>query len=172
MHKNEYDVIVLYAASGSGELLRACFSQKKDQDTIIFVRHRSRPAYYWYEALSTKYLQTGEAGPGQNSYLDHGGVYVDDVVVDDYDELLWRLRALYGLKNFIGARIVALGGPWGKYSPEAPQVARDKFRLNIIEVSYDEITARIKAARCKTVMPSPLLIAGHKNICRCQIRLL
>jgi len=146
VHKRDYDVIVVYAASGSGELLSACFAPKKDKDTIIFVRHRSGPAYYWYEALSTKYLHTDEAGSRQNSYLDHGGVYVDDVVVDDYAELLWRLRALYGLKNFIGTRVVALGGPWGKYSPEAPQVAREEFRLNIIDVSYDEIAARIERA--------------------------
>jgi L-fucose isomerase-like protein len=146
IHNNHYDVIVIYAATGSGELLRACFAQTKDKDTIIFVRHRSGPAYYWYEALSTKYLQTDQTASGQNSYLDHGGVHVDDVVVDDYAGLLWRLRALYGLKNFIGARIVALGGPWGKYSPEAPQVARDKYWLNIIDISYDEIAARIKRA--------------------------
>jgi hypothetical protein len=146
VHKNDYDVIVLYAASGSGKLLRACLAQKKDKDTIIFVRHRSGPAYYWYEALSTKYLRTDESSSGQNSYLDHGDVHVDDVVVDDYDELLWRLRALYGLKNFIGARIVALGGPWGKYSPEAPQVAHDRYRLEIIDVGYDEIAPRIERA--------------------------
>ena len=146
VHKNDYGVVLLYAATGSGELLRACFAQKKDKDTIIFVRHRIGPAYYWYEALSTRYLKTDEAGFGQNSHLDHGGVHVDDVVVDDYDALAWRLRALYGLKNFIGARIVALGGPWGKYSPEAPQVARDKYRLNIIDVGYDEIAARIEHA--------------------------
>lgn len=146
VHKKDYDAVLVYAATGSGELLRACFAQKKDKDTIIFVRHRNGPAYYWYEALSTKYLQTDHTASGQNSYLDHGGVHVDDVVVDDYTELLWRLRALYGLKNFIGARIVALGGPWGKYSPEAPQVARDKYRLNIIDVGYDEIAARIERA--------------------------
>ena len=72
---------------------------------------------------------------------------MDDVVVDEYDELLWRLRALYGLKNFLGTRIVALGGPWGKYSPEAPQVAREKYRFNIIDIPYDQIAPRIKAAR-------------------------
>lgn len=147
VHKKDYDAVLVYAAAGSGELLRACFAQKKDKDTIIFVRHRSGPSYYWYEALSTRYLQTDKAASGQNSYLDHGRVHVDDVVVDDYDELLWRLRALYGLKNFIGARIVALGGPWGKYSPEAPQVARDNYRLNIIDVSYDEVAARTDRAR-------------------------
>jgi hypothetical protein len=147
VHRKEYDVIVVYAASGSGDLLRACFAPQKDRDTILFVRHRSGTAYYWYEALSTRYLQTGRPEPGRTSYLDHGGLHVDDVVVDDYDELLWRLRALYALKNFIGTRIIALGGPWGKYSPEAPQVAREKYRFNIIDVSYESVAPRIKAAR-------------------------
>jgi hypothetical protein len=147
VHENRYDVIVVYAATGSGNTLRACLAPLKGKDTIVFVRHRSGPAYYWYEALSTKYLQTGKPEPGRNSYRDHGGIHVDDVVVDDYDEMLWRLRALYGLKNFIGARIVALGGPWGKYSPEAPQVARERYRLNIIDVSYDDVTARLQATR-------------------------
>jgi len=144
VHENDYDAVVLYAANGSGDLLQASFAKKKDRDTIVFVRHSSGPAYYWYEALSTKYLQTGR--PAGNSCADHGGPHVDDVVVDDYGELLWRLRVLYAMKSFVGARIVALGGPWGKYAPEAPQVARDKYRLNIIDVSYDDITARIKAA--------------------------
>ncbi len=144
VHEGDYDAVVLYAASGSGDLLTASFAKKKDKDTVIFVRHRSGPAYYWYEALSTKYLQTGR--PAGNSCTDHGGPHVDDVVVDDYGELLWRLRVLYAMKNFVGAHIVALGGPWGKYAPEAPQVARDKYRLNIIDVSYDDITARIQAA--------------------------
>jgi L-fucose isomerase-like protein len=72
---------------------------------------------------------------------------VDDVVVDRYDDLAWRLRALYALKNFIGTRIIAVGGPWGKYAPDAPQVARDKYRFNIIDISYDQIAPRIKAAR-------------------------
>jgi L-fucose isomerase-like protein len=144
VHKNDYDVIIVYPASGSGTILRACFAKEKDKDTIIFARHRSGPSYYWYEALSVRYLKTDEDSSGQNSHLDHGGVYVDDVVVDDEKELLWRLRALYGLKNFIGARIVALGGAWGKYDSKAPQVARDRYKIDIIEVSYDDAGPRIR----------------------------
>jgi len=146
-HKNDYDAVIVYAASGSGDLLRACFTPKKDKDTIIFVRCRSGRAYYWYEALSTKYLQTGQADSPRNPRLDHGGVHVEDVVVDDYDGLLWRLRGLYALKNFLGARIVALGGPWGKYSPEAPQIARDRYGFEIIDVPYETIASRIQAAQ-------------------------
>jgi len=144
VHRNNYDVIVLYPATGSGDLLRACFAQEKDSNTIIFSRHRSGPVYYWYEALSVRYLNTDDA-PQQNNAANHGGVHVDDVVIDDMQELLWRLRALYGIKNFIGARIVALGGPWGKYSPEAPEVARNKYKIDIIEVGYDIVAPYIKS---------------------------
>ncbi|MBN1505426.1 MAG: hypothetical protein JW955_01200, partial [Sedimentisphaerales bacterium] len=146
-HENDYDAVLVYAASGSGGLLHACFTPKKDKDTIVFVRCRSGPAYYWYEALSTRYLQTDEGEARRASRLDHGGVHIDDVVVDDYKDLLWRLRGLYALKNFLGARIVALGGPWGKYAPDAPQIARDRYGFEIIDVSYDEIASRIKAAQ-------------------------
>jgi len=145
VHERDYDCAIIYAATGSGETLKACFAPRKDRDTLVFVRHRSGPSYYWYEALSTRYLAAGNAQFLQNSHADHGPVHVDDVVVDDGGELLWRLRALYGLKNFVGARIVALGGPWGKYAPDAPQVARDRYRLNIIDVPYDDVSGRIEA---------------------------
>ena len=147
VHKNDYDVIIVYPATGSGDMLRACFARVKDKDTLIFVRHRSGPTYYWYEALSVKYLKTDENDSSQNSAFNHGGVYIHDVVVDDDQELLWRLRALYGIKNFIGTRIVALGGAWGKYDPDAPRVAREKYKIEIIEVSYNEVSPRIKSIR-------------------------
>ncbi len=146
VHENDYDCVVVYAATGSGETLKACFAPRKDRDTVVFVRHRSGPAYYWYEAISTRYLATGDERSAENSCLDHGPVHVDDVVVDDTGELLWRLRALYGLKNFIGARIVALGGPWGKYAPDAPQVARERHKLNIIDIPYETFSGRVETA--------------------------
>ena len=80
-----------------------------------------------------------------NSAGNHGPVTLDDVVVDDYDEVLWRLRALYGLKNFVGQRVVALGGADGKYAADAPDVARKRYGLEIVEVSYDDLAARLKA---------------------------
>ncbi|MHC4519842.1 MAG: sugar isomerase [Planctomycetota bacterium] len=145
-HAKDYDCVIVYPATGSGETLRTCFAPEKDKDTLIFARHRSGPAYYWYEALSTRYLETGYDTCKEHSCSDHGAVHVDDVVVDETDELLWRLRALYGLKNFVGARIVALGGPWGKYAPDAPQVARTRYKLNIIDVSYDQFSGRMETA--------------------------
>ena len=137
------DIFVVYPATGSGRVLRACISG--EGDTVIFVRHRSGPVYYWYEALSVQYLSTDGDEPDQGSAPGSRGVSVHDVVVDDYGDLLWRLRALYGVKNFIGARIVALGGPMGKYAPSAPADARERHRIEIIEVGYDDVEPRIKA---------------------------
>jgi hypothetical protein len=148
LHRNNYDVVLVYPATGSGDLLRACFPQEPKKDALIFVRHRSGPVYYWYEALSTRYLKTpSEADLATSSVEDHGGVSIDDVVVDDYADLLRKMRALYGLKNFIGQRIIALGGAQGKYDPQAPTVARERYKLDIQDVTYDELVDRFETAK-------------------------
>jgi hypothetical protein len=141
---NDCDVVLVYAASGSGRLLEKCVSYGKD--AIIFVRHRSGPIYYWYEALSVAYLESDreEFREGDPPRLE--GTHVDDVVVDDYTEVLWRLRALYGVKNLLGTRILALGGVWGKYAADAPRIARETFKLDIVEMSYEQIEPRIRNA--------------------------
>ena len=141
-------VRIVYPATGSGDVLRACFGE---DGGIVFVRHRSGPVYYWYEALSVQYLRT-DRDPGTPD--DPRRLSVHDVVVDDTTELLWRLRALYGIHNFVGARIVAIGGPKGKYAPEAPDRARERFSLDIVDVSYDDLAKRIEA-----VMSDPTRVA-------------
>jgi len=148
VHEADYDVVLIYPATGLGTTLRACFPPKPEKDAVIFVRHQSGPVYYWYEALSSKYLKKGtDEEAAANSAKDHGGLTVHDAVVDDYAEVTWRLRALFGLKNFVGQRIVALGGAGGKYDSQAPKVAREKYLLNIIEVGYDDLAKRIASAR-------------------------
>ncbi len=142
--ESEHDVVLVYPASGSGTLLETCVP--KDGSGIIFVRHRSGAMYYWYEALSVGYLQTDREGSSRGVPPRLGETHVEDVVVDDYDEVLWRLRAQYGLKNFIGSRIVAVGGPWGKYAGDAPQIAREKYELDIIDIGYDKIEPRLQKA--------------------------
>ena len=144
LRRREFDTLLIYPARGSGDLLRACIS--KQRDNILFARQRSGPIYYWYEALSVRYLQTAteseEQAKAQGKYA-----HVDDVVIDSLDELKLRLRALYAIKNFLGTKIVALGGPMGKYSPEAPDIARDVFKMEIVDISYDELAKRILSAR-------------------------
>ncbi len=148
VHARPYDAVLIFPATGSGDMLKACFPQAKHKDAIIFVRHKSGPVYYWYEALSTRYLKKNTPEETrQNNADDHGGPTVDDVVVDDYAEVLWRLRSLYGLNNFVGHRIVALGGPAGKYDSSAPDVARQRFKADVITVSYDDYQKRMAAAR-------------------------
>jgi hypothetical protein len=143
LREEKRDVTLLYACTGSGDMLRACLSP--EADGLIFVRHRSGPVYYWYEALSVQYLDTSE--PDGKGPRNPSGVHVDDVVVDDYGEVLWRLRALSAVRNLKGTRIVALGGVWGKYAADAPQYTRDKFGLEIQEVSYDDLGRRIGRAK-------------------------
>lgn len=143
--EQDHDVTLVYACTGSGELLRACLALKPH--SLIFVRQRSGPVYYWYEALSTKYLRANSAEAKRNAGPNPPDVCVDDVVVDDTNELLWRLRALYAVKNFLGTRIVALGGPWGKYAPDAPQKAQERFGLQILNVSYEAFGPRLHRAR-------------------------
>jgi L-fucose isomerase-like protein len=46
--------------------------------------------------------------------------------------------------NFVGSRIVALGGPWGKYAADAPEKAKQQFKLDIVDVTYDDLGRRIR----------------------------
>jgi hypothetical protein len=137
------DVLLLYAAGA--RFLDPCITARRH--TIIFVRHRSGPIYDWYENVSNRFLR--RAGPGLDfdRMRNYEGVGVDDVVVDDYDEILWRLRALYGVKNFIGHRVLTIGTASGKGCPTAPQSCREKYRMDIVEVPYADLAKRIAAAR-------------------------
>ncbi|MFH1071149.1 MAG: sugar isomerase, partial [Candidatus Glassbacteria bacterium] len=71
-----------------------------------------------------------------------------DVVVDDYNEVLWRLRALYGLKNTFGTRFIAIGsaGGWGEGRTYGPKLARELWKFDIREVGYPELEPRIRSA--------------------------
>jgi len=145
IQQGDFDAILLYAASNAS-LFQPCCAADPQRDTIVFVRHKSGPTYYGYECLGVRYFQAPSVEVwGRNSADDHGEVTLDDVVVDDYDEVLWRLRALYGLQNFIGRRVVTLGGPGGKWDSKAPDVARQRYKLDIVDVSYEELATRLGA---------------------------
>ena len=111
------------------------------------MRHRSGPINDWYENIHNKFLRRSGKEFELDRYIYPAGLDINDCVVDEYSDLLWRLRAFYGVKNFIGSRIVALGGPMGWGCPQSPKIAQEKYKINIIEVTYDELERRIKSAR-------------------------
>ncbi len=78
---------------------------------ILFIRHKSGPLYLWYEIVSPRYLRQ------HTDELKLIGLKDEDVVVDNYDEVLWRLRGLCGLANTMGTKILCIGGPGGWAQP-------------------------------------------------------
>jgi len=143
IHQQDYDVVLLYAATGHGDLLKACAAPDQAKDTIVFVRHRNGPIYYWYEALGDRFLRpTDHPEMFHNSIDNHGPMTVEDVVVDELDEILWRLRALYALKNFTGHKTIAIGAAGGKYDSSAPANCQKRFKHEIVEFTYEQFGKR------------------------------
>ncbi|MBI4891325.1 MAG: sugar isomerase [Acidobacteria bacterium] len=153
--EGSYDALVMYPASGSVRLLESV--ARADRPTLVFLRHRSGPLYEWYEIIHPRFLRKTVDEWGQP------GVDENDVVVDDLGDVAWRLRALGGLHNTRGHRIVCLGGAsgWGAGGKKAPQYAREVFGLELVEVSYEDLGNRLKAARADDgVMKTSRLQAG------------
>lgn len=134
-----FDVLLLYAAGAwLGEINTLAGLGKW---VIVFVRYRSGPYYYWHEGIHDRFLRA------HTDEFKQPTVDVNDVVVDDNSEILWRLRALYGLKNVLGRRIVCVGGPSGWECPNAPALARERFQLDMVTVPIPELASLIHAAR-------------------------
>ncbi|MGC8834764.1 MAG: sugar isomerase, partial [Armatimonadota bacterium] len=136
-----FDVTLMYAAGGWEDTLRALAAGAPW--SLMFVRHRSGPVYLWYEIAHPHFLRKAVDEYGQPGFTTR------DVVVDRYDEVLWRLRALSGLKNTIGKRVVAVGGAsgWGIGYQTGPAAARELWKLEIRDVSYQELAQRLRRAR-------------------------
>jgi len=140
--QSDTDVLLVYAYAGAvGWLERLAASGKPN---VMFLRHRSGPLYLWYEIAHYRFLRKSEDA------MREPHMTVDDIVVDDYGEVLWRLRALYGLKNALGTKVLALGGlqsysaPGTKFGPEHAQKVW-KFQIHV--VSFDELRQRMAQAR-------------------------
>jgi hypothetical protein len=142
---NDYDVMLVYAAVGDGHVLESCY--KPEKNNLMFIRHRSGPVYLWYETAHCRFLRKGGAEFEVDQYRNPSGMDVHDIIVDDYNELAVKLRAIHAKENFIGKRIVTLGGPGGWCCAKAPQVGQDKFGLQYITIGYQELGNRIKTVR-------------------------
>lgn len=135
-----WDAMILYPASRTPELLEAL--ARPGKWNLVFLRHRSGRIYYMYIGLHGHYLRK------RRDRISEAALELDDVVVDETGELLWRLRALAGLKNTLGRRVLCVGTPggWGADGRMAPEIARQRFKLDIEVLSYEELGKRIKSA--------------------------
>ena len=141
------DLILVYAAGGSQNIFDTI--HKTGNDMIIFCRHKSGPVYLWYEIISPRYLRQ------HTDALALKGVDENDVVIDSQDELLWRLRSVCGLKNTVGSKILAIGGPgaWAQPLETTMKTVNSKYKLDVQDISYDELGRLINEARAdKSVM--------------------
>ncbi|MEM2637282.1 MAG: sugar isomerase [Candidatus Korarchaeota archaeon] len=134
------DVYIIYAAGGKWRILRSLVSRRR---SIIFLRHLSGPTYLWYEIVHPTLIRATTDRRFQ-SWIDY-----DDVVIDDYNEIFVRLKALYGLKNTLGRKIISIGraGGWGNpiNAILSPIRARTKWKLRIKSVSYRKLKKMINA---------------------------
>jgi len=135
------DVMLIYAAGGGNDWLEKLTS--KDRPTIFFLRHRSGPVSLYYEILHPIFMRKRT-----DQYADTG-VDVSDVVVDEYADLAWRMRALLALRKTLGTRIVAVGGPggWGAGGKLAPPIAREKWSLDIRTIDYPDVAKRLESLK-------------------------
>ena len=139
------DVLLFYAGGDGGGSLMANVNHidQLGKNVIFFVRHKSGPLYYWYEGGMARFLHQ------HTDKLSTRSVGYQDFVVDRMDEVLWRLRSLCGLQNTLGSRIIAIGGPGGWAQPREviADLARERWKLDIRTVSYEELGQLIHAAR-------------------------
>jgi hypothetical protein len=138
--KTDCDVLLVYAASG-WQVYKLAASKTPN---IMFLRHKSGYHYLWYEIAHWRLLRKND-DTFQEPNMD-----VDDIVVDDYGEVLWRLRALYGLKNARGTKMLAIGGLTAYSRPGqelGPEHAKEVWGYDFEIVSEAEFTELLKKAR-------------------------
>ena len=144
-HK-DHDVMVLFGAGGNVKILEAL--THPDKWNLLFLRHQSGPVYLWYEIAHPRYLRKTVDEYGQPGMTPH------DVVVDKVEELAIRFRALYGLKNSLGKKIVAVGGAsgWGQGGRQAPDISRNLWKMDLIDYPYTDLGPRLKNAKQNSML--------------------
>jgi hypothetical protein len=146
LRDGDADVMLIYAASGDGAVIETLLTP--DRYNLMFVRHKSGPVYLWYEIASPRMLRKTVDVLGQP------GLLPEDVVVDDHANVLWRLRSFYALKNTVGAPVLCIGGAsgWGHGGQNAPEIARNLWKMDLIDLPYDELGKLIEAARADAAL--------------------
>ena len=156
--KRDYDAMLIYGARRDAAVVEVLAA--KDKWNLMFVRHRSGPLYYMYVGVHAHVLRkTGDEFAAK-------GLDLSDVVVDDYAELRWRLRALAGLKNTLGKRVVVIGAPsgWSAVVSGAPERAESTWKMDLRVVSYEEVEERIKKAQANTILVNDCRAAAEKYL--------
>jgi len=134
------DALLVYAAGGSQVYKLAASGKPK----IMFLRHKSDHHYLWYEIAHWRLLRRN------GDTFEEPNMDVDDIVVDDYGEVLWRLRALYGLKNAKGTKMLAIGGLAAYSDPGqklGPPHAKEVWGYDFQIISESEFAQHLAKAR-------------------------
>ena len=138
------DTILLYGAGYSVNGV-----QNFGKDVIFFQRWRSGPVYLQYEIVSPRFLRQ------HTDAVVVQGVGHCDIVIDKTEELNWRFRALCGLKNTMGSKIVTIGGAggWAQPGKVVPELVKKIWKFEYHDVSYDELGKLIDEAKAdKNIM--------------------
>ena len=153
LRESEADVMLLFAAGTPGagaskgaESGKTALEQAVDcgKPSLIFLRRTSGPIYYYTKGANFRFLRKS------SDDIQETHIGVDDIVVDDYEGILWRLRALYGLKNTKGTKSLALGGLQAIYAESArkgPDYAKNVWGFKIIEYPAAALQEKLALAR-------------------------
>ena len=131
------DTVLLY---GAGSRINGV--QNFGKDVVIFQRWKSGPVYLQYEIVSPRFLRQHTDVSALPNIKD------EDVVTDKVDELDWRFRALCGLKNTVGSKIVTIGGAsaWAQPKGVVPELVKKVWNFEYHDVDYDDLGKLIAEA--------------------------
>jgi hypothetical protein len=137
------DAILIFGACSYDQQMCHFLAASKTP-AILFLRHRTEPHYCQHVSAHAIFLRHWTDSRQEPNMDAH------DVAVDDYDQILWRLRALYGLKNARGTKMLAIGGVM-HYSPVGTKYgekhAQEVWKYQIQPVSLEEFGKRLAKAR-------------------------
>ncbi len=112
---------------------------------VMFVRHQSGPFYLGFEIAHWRFLR--QNGDSLRAGRDSTPTTWSSTATI---ELLWRLRAMYGLKNARGTKMLTIGGLVAYSAPaqeHGPRVAKELWGYDFVNVTDEEFAKRLAADR-------------------------